>query len=126
MLTAKTTALLTAMALLGAAAPAAFAQDFDLEIDTDDEATGGDQSNYATVTNENDQDAENEAEAGYYGDATAFSIQRNEQGACIAQGNNQAVSSGFSSAFAALGVSIGGGVDADDESEVEDSGTDCS
>jgi hypothetical protein len=82
MLTAKTTALMAAMAVMGTVAPAAFAQDFDFSenyaiIDNVD------QSNSADFTISQSQDATATAETGdySYGDATAVISQ--DQGFCI-------------------------------------------
>jgi hypothetical protein len=81
MLTAKTTALIAAMAVMGTVAPAAFAQ----EDNSYNEAYISDvyQSNYADFTISQSQDATAEATTGdySYGDATAAISQ--EQGFCI-------------------------------------------
>jgi hypothetical protein len=81
MLTAKTTALMAAMAVMGTVAPAAFAQ----EDNSYNEAYISDiyQSNYADFTISQSQDATAEATTGdySYGDATAVISQ--DQGFCI-------------------------------------------
>jgi hypothetical protein len=81
MLTAKTTALIAAMAVMGTVAPAAFAQ----EDNSYNEAYISDvyQSNYADFTISQSQDATAEATTGdySYGDATAAISQ--DQGFCI-------------------------------------------
>jgi hypothetical protein len=84
MLTAKTTALMAAMAVMGTVAPAAFAQDESFNYA---EITDVTQSNTNTFDIDQDQFAIAEAETGDYssGDATAAISQ--DQGFCI-QVNN--------------------------------------
>jgi hypothetical protein len=80
MLTAKTTALIAAMAVMGTVAPAAFAQDYSYN---EAYISGVDQSNSADFTISQSQDATAEATTGdySYGDATAVISQ--DQGFCI-------------------------------------------
>jgi hypothetical protein len=84
MLTAKTTALMAAMAVMGTVAPAAFAQDESFNYA---EITDVTQSNTNTFDIDQDQFAIADAETGDYssGDATAAISQ--DQGFCI-QVNN--------------------------------------
>jgi hypothetical protein len=84
MLTAKTTALMAAMAVLGTVAPAAFAQDYSYN---EAYISDVDQSNTNDFTIDQDQVAIAEAETGDWseGDATAAISQ--DQGFCI-QVNN--------------------------------------
>jgi hypothetical protein len=83
MLTAKTTALIAAMAVMGTVAPAAFAQDGDDNSYNEAYISDVYQSNYADFTISQSQDATAEATTGdySYGDATAAISQ--EQGFCI-------------------------------------------
>src|SRR5215208_2027206 len=84
MITAKTSALFAAIAVLGTVAPAAFAQDYSFNYAEIDDVT---QSNTNDFTIDQDQVAIAEAETGDWseGDATAAISQ--DQGFCI-QVNN--------------------------------------
>src|SRR5215211_2475803 len=82
MITAKTSALFAAMALLGTVAPAAFAQDFSdtfVFADQENEAEIGD------ISQDIDQNAVSVASTGdySYGDATSIVDQDADQGFCI-------------------------------------------
>jgi hypothetical protein len=85
MITAKTTALFAAIAVLGTVAPAAFANDFrdysytDVDADQENEAEIGD------ISQDIDQNAYSEASTGDYstGDATSVISQDADQGFCI-------------------------------------------
>ena len=84
MITAKTSALFAAMAVLGTVAPAAFAQDFDFS----DTTVTADQENEFEIDDINqdiDQDAVSIASTGDYstGDATSVISQDADQGFCI-------------------------------------------
>src|SRR5215204_1579889 len=84
MITAKTSALFAAMAVLGTVAPAAFANDFDfsyteVNADQENEAEIGD------ISQDIDQSAVSIASTGdySYGDATSVISQDADQGFCI-------------------------------------------
>jgi hypothetical protein len=84
MITAKTSALFAAMAVLGTVAPAAFAQDFDFS----DTTVTADQENEFEIDDINqdiDQNAFSVASTGdySYGDATSVISQDADQGFCI-------------------------------------------
>ena len=83
MITAKTSALFAAMAVLGTVAPAAFAQEFDFS----DTAVIADQENNARVdvSQEINQDAISVASTGdySYGDATSVVDQDADIGNCV-------------------------------------------
>src|SRR5215203_2442220 len=85
MITAKTSALFAAMAVLGTVAPAAFAQDF--SVDASDTAVIADQDNDARVdvSQEINQDAVSIASTGdySYGDATSVISQDADIGNCV-------------------------------------------
>ena len=135
MITAKTSALFAAMAVLGTVAPAAFAQDFDFS----DTAVIADQDNDATVdvSQEINQDAVSIASTGDYsdGDATSVISQDADQGNCIqisqsnAAGRDDVESeaeneiSAEAAAEAAADAFFGGDADADADADAE---VDCS
>ena len=85
MITAKTSALFAAMAVLGTVAPAAFAQDF--SVDASDTFVLADQDNDARVdvSQEINQDAVSIASTGdySYGDATSVISQDADIGNCV-------------------------------------------
>ena len=86
MITAKTSALFAAMAVLGTVAPAAFAQDF--SVDASDTFVLADQENEAEIgdiSQDIDQRAVSIASTGdySYGDATSIVDQDADQGFCI-------------------------------------------
>jgi hypothetical protein len=83
MLTAKTTALIAAMAVMGTVAPAAFAQDGDDNSFNYADISDVYQSNYKSFDISQDQSATATATTGdySYGDATAVISQ--DQGFCI-------------------------------------------
>ena len=86
MITAKTSALFAAMAVLGTVAPAAFAQDF--SVDASDTFVLADQENEAEIgdiSQDIDQNAFSVASTGDYstGDATSVISQDADQGFCI-------------------------------------------
>jgi hypothetical protein len=84
MITAKTSALFAAIAVLGTVAPAAFAQDFDFSV-TDVDADQENESEIGDISQYINQEAFSVASTGDYssGDATSVISQDADQGFCI-------------------------------------------
>jgi hypothetical protein len=84
MITAKTSALFAAMAVLGTVAPAAFAQDFDFSV-TEVDADQENEAEIGDISQDIDQSAFSVASTGdySYGDATSVISQDADQGFCI-------------------------------------------
>ena len=138
MITAKTSALFAAIAVLGTVAPAAFAEDF--SVDASDTFVLADQDNDATIgdiSQDIDQSALSVASTGDYsdGDATSVVSQDADQGFCIqisqsnAAGRDDVESeaeneiSAEAAAEAAADAFFGGDADADADADAE---VDCS
>jgi hypothetical protein len=86
MITAKTSALFAAMAVLGTVAPAAFAQDFSVDASyTDVDADQENEAEIGDISQDIDQHAVSIASTGdySYGDATSVVDQDADQGFCI-------------------------------------------
>ena len=137
MITAKTSALFAAMAVLGTVAPAAFAQDF--SVDASDTFVLADQDNDARVdvSQEINQDAVSIASTGdySYGDATSVVDQDADIGNCVQVSQSNAAGrddveseaeneiSAEAEAEAAADAFFGGDADADADADAE---VDCS
>src|SRR5215211_8521496 len=83
MLTAKTTALIAAMAVMGTVAPAAFAQDGDDNSFNYAEISDVYQSNYKSFYIDQDQSATATATTGDWSDGDATAVISQDQGFCI-------------------------------------------
>lgn len=131
MITAKTTALVAAMALLGTVAPAAFAQTFIIPVQDNDEndEVNADQSNSFTANIAQSQNQE--AYGTNYGDYGEVEIEQNaDQGFCL-QANQQNAAAGRDAINAASNsISADADNDADDDSDFNDqeaeASVDCS
>jgi hypothetical protein len=124
MITAKTTALIAAMSVLGTVAPAAFAQDFIFEND-EVEADITQSNTVGDISQNIEQNAFSLAFTGDYsrGDASSSVEQEASQGFCLQQGNSAAVAGRDATAITANEIQAEAEAEDDSEAEAE---VDCS
>jgi hypothetical protein len=125
MLTAKTTALMAAMAVMGTVAPAAFAQ----EDNSYNEAYISDvyQSNYKSFDISQDQSATATATTGDYSDGDATAVVSQDQGFCIQDNQANQVSGRDSDSDQDNEISADADADAEYYSDADASASvDCS
>ena len=127
MLTAKTTALIAAMAVMGTVAPAAFAQDGDDNSFNYADISDVYQSNYKSFYIDQDQSATATATTGDWSDGDATAVISQDQGFCIQDNQANQVSGRDSDSEQENEISADADAEAEYFSDADaDASVDCS